>query len=232
MPRIATNYSNTIIYKLACKDLNVKNIYIGHTTTFKDRKYQHKAQSNNLDNHQRVYEFIRENGGWSNWEMLEIEKFPCADGNEARARERFYFEELQADLNMINPIITKEEELERHREYNIVNRDKITEYNQDVVNKERASIWQKERWIKIKADEERYEKVKEQCKEAKIKRDASMTEEEKEAQRIKTNDKLKEKLECICGVTITRGSKPFHLKSKKHQKFLETQTIAVECNDS
>ena len=229
MPKTTMNYSNTVIYKLICKDLNITNTYIGHTTSFIKRKNQHKTQSANLTNSQRVYEFIRENGEWANWEMLEIEKFPCADGNEARTRERFYIEELKADLNMINPITTKEEELERHREYNIINRDKITEYNQDTENKERASIWKKEQWLKIKADEERYEKVKQQCKEAKIKRDASMTEEEIEAQRIKTNDKLKEKIECICGATITKGSKPFHLKSKKHQQFLENQTIASEC---
>jgi hypothetical protein len=31
--------------------------------------------------------------------MIEIEKYNCNDGNEARARERYWFEELQAKLN-------------------------------------------------------------------------------------------------------------------------------------
>ena len=39
----------------------------------------------------------------SNWEMVEIEKYNCNDGNEARARERYWFEELQAKLNMTYP---------------------------------------------------------------------------------------------------------------------------------
>ena len=30
---------------------------------------------------------IRENGDWNNWSMIEIEKYPCNDDNEARARE-------------------------------------------------------------------------------------------------------------------------------------------------
>ena len=30
--------------------------------------------------------------------MIEIEKFPCKDGNEARARERYWYEELKATL--------------------------------------------------------------------------------------------------------------------------------------
>jgi hypothetical protein len=26
-----------------------------------------------------VYSTIRENGGWNNWSMVEIEKYPCKD---------------------------------------------------------------------------------------------------------------------------------------------------------
>ena len=40
---------------------------------------------------------------------LEIEKYPCVDGNESRLRERYWFEQLQASLNTYRPIISKEE---------------------------------------------------------------------------------------------------------------------------
>ena len=40
MPKDIINYSSTIIYKIVCKDLNVKDIYIGHTTNFIKRKAQ------------------------------------------------------------------------------------------------------------------------------------------------------------------------------------------------
>ena len=39
------DYSNTIIYKIYCKDENVKNIYVGHTTDFEVRKNSHKNSS-------------------------------------------------------------------------------------------------------------------------------------------------------------------------------------------
>ena len=41
--------------------------------------------------------------------MIEIEKYKCDDGNEARARERYWYEQLQATLNMIRPLQTDEE---------------------------------------------------------------------------------------------------------------------------
>ena len=37
---------------------------------------------------------IRKNGGWENWCMIEIEKYPCNDKNEAKARERYWLETL------------------------------------------------------------------------------------------------------------------------------------------
>ena len=41
MPKNAINYSNTIIYKLVCKNINIEDCYVGHTTNFSKRKYQH-----------------------------------------------------------------------------------------------------------------------------------------------------------------------------------------------
>ena len=102
MPKVAVNYSNTIIYKIVCKDLNVKELYVGHTINFRMRKHAHKnaCVSEKDKNHNlKVYKFIRDHGGWDNWEMVEIEKYDCCDGNEARAREREWYEQLEANLN-------------------------------------------------------------------------------------------------------------------------------------
>ena len=51
-----------------------------------------------------VYKFIRENGGWINWEMVEVDKFSCVDSNEALKHERHYIELLKATLNKVMPI--------------------------------------------------------------------------------------------------------------------------------
>ena len=38
-------------------------------------------------------------GGWENWDLIEIEKYPCRDSKEAHGRVRFYIETLNANLN-------------------------------------------------------------------------------------------------------------------------------------
>ena len=75
MPRKPIDYGNTHFYKIVCKDTNVKSLYVGHTTDFTKRKSQHKhlcCAENDKRYNVHVYEFIRENGGWDNWDMIEI----------------------------------------------------------------------------------------------------------------------------------------------------------------
>ena len=38
MPRNKLEYSNTHFYKIACKDLDIQDFYLGHTTDFRTRK--------------------------------------------------------------------------------------------------------------------------------------------------------------------------------------------------
>jgi hypothetical protein len=112
MPRLAINYANTLIYKLVCSDLEVKEIYVGSTTNFTVRKDNHKTKCSNeksKEHHFKVYQYIRANGCWDNWSMVEIEKFPYADSKEARKRERYWIETLHATLNCQTPSRTKSE---------------------------------------------------------------------------------------------------------------------------
>ena len=53
MPKQDINYDNTSFYKIVCKDLNIKNLYVGHTTGFRRRKGSHKTNCNNasMKNH-------------------------------------------------------------------------------------------------------------------------------------------------------------------------------------
>ena len=107
MPKQNIDYSNTIFYKIYCKDANIKELYIGHTTNFVQRKYCHKQTCNNekYDNHNlKVYKCIRNNGGWDNWKMEIIGFRECYDHYEARKIEQQYFESLNATLNSIEPL--------------------------------------------------------------------------------------------------------------------------------
>ena len=120
MPRTNINYQKTIIYKIVCNDLNIKDIYVGHTTEFTKRKHNHKNRCNNPNDKKynlKIYKTIRENEGWENWTMVEIEKYPCNDKNEACSRERHWCEQLNSNLNTIRPMTTKEEKVIEHKLY-------------------------------------------------------------------------------------------------------------------
>jgi hypothetical protein len=166
MPRIAIDYSKTLMYKLVCNDLDVPYTYVGHSTSFKDRKKSHKSNCNNEIGkfyNYKVYQTIRENGGWENWTMIEIEKYPCKDIYEATKRERELYEELNADLNMRNPNRPR-------KERNDNNKEKRKEF---------------------------YKKYYEINKE-----------------------KLKQKVDCECGGKYTKIHLSRHIKSIKHQNFI------------
>jgi len=144
MPRKAVDYSRTIIYKIVCNDLNVNDCYVGSTTDFSKRKSQHKRNCINDINYKngiKIYETIRGNGGWDDWSMIEIEKYPCTDNNEARTRERYWFEKLNSTLNTYRPSSTKEEK-------QIYNKNKCYEYRQQ--NREKLLDEKKEYWEKNK----------------------------------------------------------------------------------
>jgi len=118
MPKKPYDYSKTIIYKIVCKDLNVSDVYVGHTTDFTRRKSQHKSHCHlETSEHYNIklYKFIRDNGGWTNFDMIEIEKYPCNDYNEACSRERYWYELLNAKLNGVIPLRTKEEKRELNK---------------------------------------------------------------------------------------------------------------------
>jgi hypothetical protein len=107
MPKTEIDYSNTIIYKITCKDPEIKDVYVGHTTNFVQRKHAHKQGCNNSKSSNydcKLYNTIREKGGWVNWKMEIINFFNCSDHYEARKKEQEYFESLNANLNSIEPM--------------------------------------------------------------------------------------------------------------------------------
>ena len=105
MPKNNISYQNTIIYKIYCKDKTISDIYVGHTTNFVVRKYQHKQACNNTNIQLKIYKTIRENGGWDNWDMVEIAKYNCKDSTEARIKEQEHYTELKASLNSCPPYV-------------------------------------------------------------------------------------------------------------------------------
>jgi hypothetical protein len=95
------DYTKTIIYKLINYDFP-ELVYVGSTTNFTKRKYNHKNAVFN-DKHKchplKLYVSIRKNGGWESWDMIKICDYPCNNKREAEQEEDRHMMELQANLN-------------------------------------------------------------------------------------------------------------------------------------
>ena len=139
MPRQNIDYTKTIIYKIVCNDDNFDYLYIGSTTNFTKRKNNHKSCCNNQNNkdfNQKKYVQMRQNGGWTNFKMIEIEKYPCNDKREAEAREEELRIDLKANMNIRRCFTTIEQKKAYQEEYYNDNKEKIKEYYND--NKEKV----------------------------------------------------------------------------------------------
>ncbi len=110
MSESEVDYSNTIIYKITCKNLDITDKYVGHTIDFAKRKYAHKNNTNNVKSpcyNLKLYKFIRDNGGWDNWKMDIVNFYDCKNLHEAKVKEQEHYIELNATLNSIEPLKPK-----------------------------------------------------------------------------------------------------------------------------
>jgi hypothetical protein len=80
MPKIEVDYSRTIIYKICCKDPTIEEIYVGHTTNFTKRKYQHKIACNNSKDTSKICKIINDN-----YETIKLLR-----GNSANLKYVYY----------------------------------------------------------------------------------------------------------------------------------------------
>jgi|688.fasta_scaffold764952_2 hypothetical protein len=99
--KMAPNYSNTKIYLIYCNN-NISDIYIGQTTNIKDRMGVHRRCCDNPANKSystRMYNFIRNNGGWKNWSYRIIEEVNCSTKSEAEKKEAYWIMYYNPSLN-------------------------------------------------------------------------------------------------------------------------------------
>ena len=125
MPKKPTDYSRCVMYQIKCNDPEVDHVYVGHTTDFTKRKSKHKTDSKSSD--RKLYRTIRENGGWDNFKMLQVETFPCNNKREAEAREDQLMTALKANMNQIRAFMTAEQICERKKQYREANKEQLAE---------------------------------------------------------------------------------------------------------
>lgn len=92
MPRNTPDYKRTIIYKIFCNNPEISDAFFGHTTDFNKMRYYQKAQTaeKNSTKCKAMYHIIQSNGGWNNWNMIEVEKYPCDFREEAKMKVNDY----------------------------------------------------------------------------------------------------------------------------------------------
>ena len=104
------------MYRIVHKDQTITECYIGSTGNLPCRKnnhYNNCIKPNKKEHNKYCYIFIRENGGWDNWEIIEIEKYHATNLEDRRRRERYWVEFYNASLNKNTPYLSNVEIKER-----------------------------------------------------------------------------------------------------------------------
>jgi hypothetical protein len=228
-----SDYLKGVIYKLHNDDIT--EIYIGSTADKKQRKKQHKSDCNNEyseEYNRKVYKFIRNNGGWDNWKFEVIERFPCENEIQLRIRERYHYDLLKPELNMIRPFITKEELKKyqakwrkEHKKVILKNSAKRYQDNREEIQKQHAINYQEHREERQKQHAINYQEHREERrKQHAINYKANQEEIRKRhaINREKNREKQNQKHNCECGNEYRFCDKIRHCKSNKHIAFLKT----------
>ena len=129
--------------------------------------------------------------------VVEIEKYPCNDDNEARSRERYWYEVLNANMNSQCPILNVEKKKQYIKAYYDKNKDKSKAYydkNKDKLKEYGNNYYVQNKDVMDKKHKDYY---------------------------IRNRDNLNEKHKCLCGGCFTTTHKSAHFKTKKHLKYIQ-----------
>jgi len=123
----------SIIYKIFCKNKNIKDCYIGSTNNLNIRKATHKYACNNINSKQynlKVYKFIRANDGFTNFDFEVLETFNTIDKQDLHKIECQYIKNNNSTLNTQIPTRTHKES---DKNYYDNNKEKILLYKKQKV---------------------------------------------------------------------------------------------------
>jgi len=168
----ATDFSNCYIYHIKSMDGVVH--YVGSTSNMNSRKSSHKyncSHENNKNYNLDIYQYIRNNGGFDNFEIIPIRKLEnVSNKNDLLIAERTEMEKYTGLKNMRGSYQTNEEHLqqislwqknnpEKHNQYSKKyyesNKEYYTEYNRkwreankEKINEKRRQKYQQKKQLK------------------------------------------------------------------------------------
>jgi hypothetical protein len=188
-----------IVYKIYCKDSSITEFYVGSSCDLHQRKITHKSDCNNNNSpayNYKVYKFIRENGGYDNWDFEILLQVEVDSKEELRLN---YEAKYQLDLK---PELNVKQEGRTQKEYIEDNREKIRETQKEYKKNNKEEISKKQK--------EYRENNKEKIKQI----DKKYYEDHKE----EILEKKRKKCDCDCGGNYTYSGKTMHERTKKHKK--------------
>jgi len=204
-----SNYQNGKIYKIVNDSSDL--VYYGSTIQplykrfWKHKKTFHRCTS------KRIFE-------GENPQIVLVEDCPCERKEQLIKRERYYIEN--------NVCVNKQIPGRTNKEYYEDNKDKIKkqnkEYRED--NKEKLKKQKKEYRENNKEKIQEYEREWREENKEKLQ---EYIREYREANGEAIRKKQREKFNCDCGGSYTVSNKTFHLKTKKHIKFIKVK-LALE----
>jgi hypothetical protein len=201
------DYSQCVMYKLWYDEY----VYYGFTTNIQRRQYSHKAKSKYSNS--KIYQKMRETGGYDNWTFEIVEHYPCNDINEARLRERYWIENNLSNMNTNIPSRTYEQYVEDNREH-------ITK---------RCREWRHKNPEKVKKSNDKYLEInREKINERSNERNKKKYREDEEYKK-KVSESGKEIIECECGESYTKSHKKRHMNTKKHLEALGLEFTPIVC---
>ena len=186
------------IYIIKSKEQSLHDFYIGSTEDMRNRKHKHKYDcysKNGPKYNYKLYKFIRANGGWENFEMIQIASVWDKATKTLFQIEQDYIDQYKPNLNTLRAYRSEEcdkQHRENNKEYYKEWRDKNKEYHKE---------YKKEHYEKNK------DRILEKCKEY----------------YHKNKDRISEKFTCECGGKYTRSHKSRHFKTKLHKSFIENE---------
>lgn len=124
-----SNYENSKIYKIYSILPGINEFYVGSSADFLKRCILHHSDCANINSPRycyKVYNYIRTNGGFSNFIIKEIEDYKCNNRTELNIREEYWKNELNPTLNQRKAHITEQEHKQYKKEYG--QRDNMKQY--------------------------------------------------------------------------------------------------------
>ena len=196
MEDVDIRYENGVIYMIKHKTDDTKEFYIGSSFEFKARCRKHKTVCNNENStkyNYKLYQYIRENGNWNEWDIILLYDYPCKNKYQLELEEQRAIKGYKSTLNTQVPCRTQQE---RYKD----NKEKILQQNKEYRKNNKEKIKQK--------DKERYENNKEKYSQKNNERYKNNKEEINKKRAIKIN--------CdICGCESTKCNLPRHKRTQK-----------------